>query len=160
MRSSVFNFPIRVLNEPFGFNDMTKLYTWIPTWFLWRNKLRTREINYLFNINKWPKDENTPNCISVEIHLPMIFGKVSCMLSGFWQIFKRPGKNISCTDIFINLVDKKLFHHGRFSKTPASVLNQFPFFYCWNETNHDDWDLDNRYFVRGFGLNEKPIWKY
>ena len=35
--------------------------------------LETREISYLFNINKYHKGEDTPRHTSVEIHLPTIF---------------------------------------------------------------------------------------
>ena len=43
--------------------------------------LETREISYLFNTNKYHKDEDTPRHISVEIHLPTvhsIHAKNSC----------------------------------------------------------------------------------
>ena len=44
------------------------------------------------------------------------------MFSDFRQIFKTPGKSISRTDIFTNLVGKNFFQRKRFL----------------NETNHDD----------------------
>ena len=44
------------------------------------------------------------------------------MLSGFRQIFKTPGKGISRTDIFTNLVGKNFFQ-------PENFLN---------ETSHED----------------------
>ena len=93
--------------------------------------LETREISYLFDMNKYHIGEDTPRHISVEIHLNTSadnFLETHCMLSGLRQIFKTPGKSISCTDIFTNLVDKNFFHRGRFSKAPASVAI----------ANHDD----------------------
>ena len=54
------------------------------------------------------------------------------MLSGFRQSFKTPGKSILRTDISTNLVCKNFFQPERFS----------------NETNHDNWELENEYFVR------------
>ena len=84
--------------------------------------LESSETSYLFNVNKYHKGEDTPRHISVETHLLGIFYKY-CMLSDFRQIFKTPGKSISRTDIFTNLVGKNFFPTERFSKTPANALN-------------------------------------
>ena len=52
--------------------------------------LETREINYLFNTNKYHKVEDTPRHIPVEIHLSTVFYK--CMV--FFKAFDKFSRHL------------------------------------------------------------------
>ena len=62
--------------------------------------LETREISYLFDINKYCKDKDTPTHISVKMHLSTVFYKCIAYFKAF-ERFSRHLEKVFHVQIFL-----------------------------------------------------------